>query len=66
MLAFEQQVGMFILAWGFWFIVLFIFTYFFQKKICKLMEIRVRLLLVGQVSFLCAVGNIIVSMISRS
>lgn len=39
MLAFEQQVGMFILAWRFWFIVLFIFTYFFQRKICKLMEI---------------------------
>lgn len=64
MLDFQQQVGLFILSWVFWFIVLFIFTYFFQKRAEKLMGAQGKVALVGQVSFLCAIGNIVATSIA--
>jgi hypothetical protein len=63
MLEFHHQVGLFILSWLFWFVVLFIFTYFFQKKTEKLMKTQERVVLVGQVSFLCAIANLVVTAI---
>jgi len=60
-----QQAGLLILSWTFWFIILYLFAYFFQRKVGKTLGTRERIFLVGKVSFLCATANIVISGVSR-
>ena len=54
-----EQVGLFILSWIFWFIALYLFVYFFQRKVGKTLSTREKIFLVGKVSLLCTAANVI-------
>ena len=56
-----QQVGLFIISWVFWFIILYVFVYFREKKPGKTQEAWERIFLIGKVSLLCAAANTAVS-----
>lgn len=62
----NQQVGMFIISWVFWFIIIYVVAYFLQRKTGKIQETRERIFLVGKVSLLCAAANIAINIIVRT
>lgn len=55
-----QQMGLLLISWVFWFIVLYFFAWLFKRKIGKTLGTRERVLLVGEISLLCAAANIAV------
>lgn len=60
-----QQVGLFVISWVFWFITIYVFAYFLQRKTGKTQETREKIFLVGKVSLLCATANTAINIIVR-
>ncbi|GMB02063.1 hypothetical protein [Pelosinus sp. IPA-1] len=57
----SQQICMFIISWVFWFIIISLFAYLFQKKRGIILGTQERIFLVGKVSFLCVAASVLVN-----
>ena len=63
MLDISQQIWIFIISWAFWFTVISLFAYLFQKKRGIILGTQERIFLVGRVSFLCVAANVLVNVV---
>ncbi len=61
----SQQIMMFVISWLFWFIIISLFAYLFQRKRGIMLGKQERIFLVGKVSFLCVAASVLVNVILR-